>query len=163
MEYTEIKHCGSCNSFKQTDCFRKNKNRYDGLDGMCKSCRNIKAVKRYKDNPEPKIEYMRGRYSILGSSKYNRKYYLLRKESGKKRVVDLNRRALKAKAKGKITKTIIQELLLESNGVCFYCKTTIDKYHIDHYMPLSKGGSNEKSNLRISCPTCNIKKGSKIL
>jgi len=162
MEYTEIKHCGSCHTFKKSSLFRKNKNRYDGLDGMCKECRNTKARKRYKINPEPKRAYMKNRNS-LGYAKYNRKYYLKRKETGKKRATDLNRRALKKNAKGKITKAIIQELLLESNGLCFYCKQVIEKYHIDHYIPLSKGGSNEKSNLKISCPTCNLKKGSKIL
>ena len=39
----------------------------------------------------------------------------------------------------------------------------IDKkdYHIDHIMPLSKGGRHTISNLVVSCPTCNLQKNAK--
>lgn len=39
-----------------------------------------------------------------------------------------------------------------------YCK---DKYHVDHRIPLCQGGSDGPENLVISCPTCNLEKGSK--
>jgi 5-methylcytosine-specific restriction endonuclease McrA len=47
-------------------------------------------------------------------------------------------------------------------GECFYCgKTLGDRYHVDHVMPVSLGGSNGPENLVIACPRCNIRKGAK--
>lgn len=33
--------------------------------------------------------------------------------------------------------------------------------HIDHIKPVSKGGGNEPENLRLLCPTCNIRRGNR--
>lgn len=34
-------------------------------------------------------------------------------------------------------------------------------YHIDHIKPISKGGTNEKTNLQLTCEPCNLAKGGK--
>lgn len=39
---------------------------------------------------------------------------------------------------------------------------TPDKAHIDHIIPISKGGNSEPNNLQILCRKCNISKGNKI-
>ena len=39
---------------------------------------------------------------------------------------------------------------------------SVEKFHVDHYIPISKGGKHEKSNLRISCSRCNFSKGGRI-
>ena len=43
---------------------------------------------------------------------------------------------------------------------CFYCEKEMpDKVeHIDHYVPLAKGGTHTKNNLRPSCARCNTMK-----
>lgn len=44
-------------------------------------------------------------------------------------------------------------------GVCAYCG---DEYeHIDHVIPLSRGGSNWPANLRPACAFCNLSKHNK--
>ena len=51
--------------------------------------------------------------------------------------------------------------------VCHYCKQTGDAqygpdgrpWHIDHLIPVSRGGTDEPSNLVVACATCNIDKG----
>ena len=35
---------------------------------------------------------------------------------------------------------------------------TVDNYHFDHIIPLSKGGTCELSNLGITCPEANLSK-----
>lgn len=46
--------------------------------------------------------------------------------------------------------------------VCYWCgKKCGNKYHIDHYAPLSKGGRHAIDNLVIACPSCNHRKSAK--
>jgi len=77
-----------------------------------------------------------------------------------------NRRALKRKSGGKHTLAELQELYTSQEGKCFYCKAVLGtgrgSWHADHYIPLSKGGSNAISNIVITCPTCNRKKHNKL-
>lgn len=46
---------------------------------------------------------------------------------------------------------------------CFYCScaVAIDQVHIEHKHPVSRGGSNKRSNLVLSCSRCNLRKGRK--
>jgi len=55
-------------------------------------------------------------------------------------------------------------LILEKYGHrCFLCCADLrcTEYHIDHWIPFSKGGTSEMSNLRPLCAPCNLKKGNR--
>jgi rubredoxin len=42
---------------------------------------------------------------------------------------------------------------------CAMCQELLNEtYQVDHEIPLHKGGSNEKENLRALCPNCHAKK-----
>src|SRR5690606_31343562 len=41
---------------------------------------------------------------------------------------------------------------------CRYCGSTDGPFHIDHLVPVSRGGSDEPSNLTVSCRSCNLSK-----
>ena len=57
---------------------------------------------------------------------------------------------------------IFNKLIKKYNGKCAYCgQICIEKYHIDHKIPLVKGGGNEFENLALSCPRCNLSKNDK--
>lgn len=46
--------------------------------------------------------------------------------------------------------------------VCYWCGVSCaDSYHVDHYIPLSKGGAHTVKNLVIACPQCNLSKSAK--
>lgn len=50
--------------------------------------------------------------------------------------------------------------------ICMKCgkRVKYDNFHVDHIHPISKGGAEwDLDNLELSCPTCNLKKGSKIV
>jgi 5-methylcytosine-specific restriction endonuclease McrA len=73
-----------------------------------------------------------------------------------------NRRARLNNAEGTHTVEDIQWLLEKQKYKCVYCKKSLRKeYHVDHIQPISKGGSNDKLNLQILCPTCNVRKHTK--
>lgn len=53
---------------------------------------------------------------------------------------------------------------LKKNHSCYWCGKEIDKeyskgYHLDHFIPLSKGGLNTIENIVLSCASCNMSKG----
>lgn len=75
------------------------------------------------------------------------------------RVYKASRRS-KQKAGGKFTTEDIRELWKQQQGRCAFClgKLKPRGYHVDHYVPISRGGSNDRGNLRLLHPLCNLEK-----
>jgi len=91
------------------------------------------------------------------SSKY-------RKANNEKvKITNKNRHARKKGNGGKLSPDIASRLLLLQRGKCTVCKKSLKKtgFHLDHVVPLIKGGRNEDKNIQLTCPTCNMKKGGK--
>lgn len=77
-------------------------------------------------------------------------------------VSNSKRRARLLEAGGSYTEQDVIEILHLQKRRCAYCKTKLDgKFHVDHVIPISKGGSNGRNNLQICCPTCNLRKHAK--
>jgi len=57
----------------------------------------------------------------------------------------------------------ILELKSEFLGFCPYCWDEIGRGHVDHIVPVSKGGTNEWSNLAWVCQKCNQQKWNRSL
>lgn len=73
-----------------------------------------------------------------------------------------NNRDAKRRAAGwyKLTAEQISDLFNSQKGKCFYCDKNLASYHIDHIIPIAKGGEHKLSNLVLSCPKCNLTKNS---
>jgi len=71
------------------------------------------------------------------------------------------RRALKKKAGGAFSVSELEILWKTQGGLCFYCRKKLKHYHLDHKIPLSRGGTNYITNICFACPTCNLKKHNK--
>lgn len=53
--------------------------------------------------------------------------------------------------------------VLTANMQCGICGGVIeDSYHIDHIIPLARGGAHTQSNLQLAHPICNLKKKDKL-
>lgn len=58
----------------------------------------------------------------------------------------------------------VRRLVFDRDGnSCRYCGSTDGPFHIDHVYPVSKGGTNDPSNLCVACVPCNLGKGARLL
>ena len=72
------------------------------------------------------------------------------------------RRALKQGNGGTYTELDIKCKLQLQGHRCYWCKTKFGKYTVDHYIPLTRGGSNWPDNIVMACQPCNSAKGNKL-
>jgi len=114
-------------------------------NGCCVECVRENQKKRFDENQEAKDSQ-----SIYRQN--NRERY---------RSHVRNRRA-KLKTNGEHSHKDIDFLWDQQRGRCAYCKCRLDNgYHVDHVIAVSKGGSNGRKNLQLTCQTCNVRKHNK--
>lgn len=123
--------------------------RSDPILGPLKRMRDNAIKARRRQNPEL-LEKQRAwdrRYAKTdpGSSRYKR------------------RRARKANAQGHHTRSDVLRIADRQSWLCFWCGTDIHQsLSTDHYIPLSRGGSDWPSNIVASCRSCNSRKHDKL-
>ncbi len=115
---------------------------------------------------EEKREYRRERYKrnreqILAE---RRAYHVVHAEKLRDRARAARSRRLGAE--GGHTAADLADLFRKQGGKCPACYTAITKsgpakYHIDHVLPLSRGGSDDAANLQLLCGPCNQSKHAK--
>lgn len=89
-----------------------------------------------------------------------RRYQENNKES--RRILYANNKAKRRGAEGKFTKDDIARIFSEQDGACYWCGCSLaDGYHVDHFIPVAKGGTNWPDNLVLACPVCNTSRGAK--
>lgn len=70
------------------------------------------------------------------------------------------------RAKGTLTVQRIWELFDNQRGQCFYCSTRFPRaeipsrayFHIEHKIPVCRGGRNDRGNVVLACERCNLEK-----
>lgn len=83
----------------------------------------------------------------------------LRNHPDERRAQGHVKRARKHNAVGRHTAEDVLRLYYEQNGRCYYCDVDLNgTYHVDHKMPLVRGGSNDVANICCACPACNLAK-----
>lgn len=133
--------------------------------GYRKSANGRRKIKAYNYQYNRRPDVKERRRKLLATEKY--------KNFGKKwrqknrlwsRANNQKRRARERGAPGQHTKQDIQQIYNSQRGRCWYCQTEISlsDMHIDHRIPLARGGSNYPENLVATCPQCNLSKNSRL-
>lgn len=79
--------------------------------------------------------------------------------------VKVHRRRLRLEAKGGnlYTRQDLERLYELQKGCCAACRKKLKgKYHVDHRIPIAKGGDGTVGNIELLCPPCNMRKGAKL-
>lgn len=70
-------------------------------------------------------------------------------------------RADRALVEGSFTAEDVREQFNSQGGKCFYCRMPLAELHLDHKIPLFRGGTNWPANIVCACKRCNLSKGTK--
>jgi 5-methylcytosine-specific restriction endonuclease McrA len=159
------KFCTKCGEIKpvSVEYFHRNKMTTDGFRPHCKVCVAEYARVYRKVNARKRIEYGRQWYAANKAHTVRRNHAHYKANRELYRAAYQRRRARKLAAEGSHTAADIQAQYKRQNGKCYWCgKKVHETYHVDHIIPLSRGGSDNADNLVISCPYCNLSRGSRL-
>jgi 5-methylcytosine-specific restriction endonuclease McrA len=164
--------CTKCKIEKSFSDFSRCKRSKTGYQSSCKQCKidyreanregYIDYHKKYREQNKERISDVKKK-----SVEKNKAHYLMLskkyREENKERMAAYKRnfKARSLGAEGKHTHEDVLFLLKSQGHCCAICKQTLHKYHVDHVIPISKGGSNNKDNLQILCRDCNMSKYNK--
>lgn len=112
---------------------------------------------RFPDrNREAKARWQRANQHMVRAAV--QRWFALNRERGQNMIRKANakRRAWKVQAKGVCSREQLEARIAFYGWRCYLC--TAPFQHVDHVIPLSRGGSNWPANLRPACATCNTRK-----
>lgn len=105
----------------------------------CKQCKS-EWFKSYYRNNKRKHDIAKSKYETSHREKMN---------------------SIRRRRRVKLTTEQYEDILYLFNEKCIYCGAKWEE--IDHYIPLSRGGDNEITNLVPACYNCNRSKGRKLV
>jgi len=184
------KTCSKCGS---SGPFHKEKRANDGLTSQCRKCINQQNKKRYYENKEVhiakvkewqtnnknKVKKYKNKWKKENREKvrkHNRDKYwrdpnkqrkassLWRKQNPEKHRHHVRSREYAVRgAEGSYTQEEWIRLCEKYDNKCLRCGSKNSKLTVDHIVPISKGGSNNITNIQPLCFSCNASKQDKTI
>lgn len=161
------KLCVRCGAMKSSGCFANNVTRIDGLSGYCGDCQNAAVAVWKRNNPEVVARQNRldaarfRRRDPEKKSAMDRRY----RENNQDRI-HANRWRRKAIKRGAFVERVHRSVVFKRcDGTCHMCGEKVDPncWHLDHVLPLVRGGQHSYANTAVACPSCNMQRGSKTM
>ena len=141
------------------------------IRNTCKACRsvyvNARRKQRRADDPALVLRHRQEsvawrRLNVQRHRDNAKRWFKEHPEATRKtrRISTANYRARKRAVVGSFTTADFSKILSAQKYRCFYCDGDITEHPVaEHYIPLSRGGSNWPSNLVGACADCNARKG----
>jgi 5-methylcytosine-specific restriction endonuclease McrA len=184
-----VKQCSKCKELKPFDLFNVKTSMKDGYRSECRSCQAAVNKKNYDNNKD--VILKRNKNWRLANPEYiaaekqkwqknnpdkvrvNSKRWQLKNPNYKKnyqknwqktnplKIAEYNMRRrvwLAGTQDFVITEKYLRKLKSQPCNACGSTKNI----HIDHVVPISRGGNNSEGNLQPLCATCNYSKNNKL-
>lgn len=169
---TWVKLCLCCNTTKPLSLFGKQRSR---PRSRCKEC--LKGAEKGRKRPQNERTRERARQRYHQNREYyrevNRRYYQRLSREEKRRRMRRNRDSIyrgrsnrRARMRGAIREPISRAAIIKrDNSTCYLCLRVVteDTIHLDHVIPLKRGGSHTYDNLRVACQRCNSRKKDRLV
>jgi 5-methylcytosine-specific restriction endonuclease McrA len=141
-------------------------------NGMCTACAKAKTraqvdsgyyKRHYQENAASILERQRACNSRNTADRTRRAAEWARLNPEKRRAISNQYKHRRRSKEGAgIPTDVLRSWTAAQPKVCFYCETPCQSnFHVDHFVPLAKGGAHVLTNLRISCGPCNRRKSAR--
>lgn len=175
-----MKTCLKCNEPRSLEDFWKNSGFADGRESTCKFCKNAQRREAYQENLDENREKARLQasewyHANKDKAAAKRRRYEEKdpqkiksmkrawKEANPDRVLDHDQ-IRRARKRGTQIEPISRRAVWERDeGICHLCGDPVpfEEMHLEHIVPLAKGGTHTCGNVAPSHADCNLKKGAK--
>lgn len=161
-----MKQCKKCGVEKALDDFYAYKS--GNAWARCKACVSSDSMGWQRANPERTASTQSARKPH--KREYNKRWYRSpagrawhRANADKIRARSREKNAARnGRKRMKIDVALLQELRVLQGHRCAYCPAELgDRPHLDHVVPLSRGGTHTLDNVVWSCAPCNLSKHAK--
>jgi len=144
-------------SNKEEISIKKKKYWEENKKMLAKKSKQFRKENKDKIAKRKKEDYFKDRKNILKKMKAYQQT-----PKGKLVAKNANHKRRQIEKQGNVDTDYLIEIVKNSK-TCYWCgnKLNKNKIHIDHYQPLSKGGSHTADNQVVSCAKCNLTKNSK--
>jgi hypothetical protein len=180
--HTTTKTCRVCGLLKPiTEYYRQTNG---NPSSECKSC-CIARSKKYQTENADKVRENHRRWREENAEHYSQyhrdwrannpelsreltqRYAKTDKGVLSRRASKTNRNAKMRASGGRVTSHDVEQARISQTDKkgrvrCWWCGRAITKWHIDHRIPIAKGGKHEPGNLCLACPKCNMSKQDKL-
>lgn len=188
MRIRAMKRCSKCGEVKPVGDFSRHKGKSDGLQTHCKACnaayyrshreeRVAYTAAYQRSHKEERAAYTaaytqehlaeRAAWRRRNSAKAVSRAKAWRKANPERHKDHLRRASAVRHARKKgayIGPRFTHAEIYERDAArCHICGRKVSKkaWHLDHIMPLAKGGDHSRRNVAVACARCNTRKGAK--
>ncbi len=164
--YNEIENIISSMSFVDYDAIKMSERSYNKREKALFSKRIITPVLGCTFNVYMYYSSPKGRVNLEKSDSFEFDELITCLESVSRTYLDRDAYSrMAAVERGEVSDSLRYDILSRDNFCCVICGASASlgaRLHVDHIVPISKGGKSIPSNLRTLCERCNVGKSNKM-
>lgn len=148
----KTKFCSACEEDKPLDTFALRSGRGGGRQSACKECRKEMHAAWYAEHKEEQTQRSRENYDPVKKRAW---------EDANRARMRQHCASRRARKLDQFIEDVDPEIVYQMHGgMCGICEEfIIGKFHVDHVIPLAKGGMHGYINVQAAHPKCNLVKG----